>query len=233
MKLVRDPLKALQSVKQANKQVIALKNCKIQIPARYTKKDLATIGIDTYIYGIYALVFDEGFYSVSNVNAMFKISPSKTSNTIIDGVEYIEFFFEPGDAIIENTVIVKQDNLIFNVFDEFVFKGNIPWFLNYKDVALLFDSAREYANSSVGDNSVIIELIASMLARDPEDRSRYYRLSKLSGKVPPSFVGLENVFYSVTNTMNKLTGAYMQDGIVSALVNKTQNVEHIEKLILA
>ena len=81
----------------------------------------------------------------------------------------------------------------------------------------------------------MIEFIASMISRSKEDRTKYIRLFADSyddvklEKV--DFVPLKSVFYSVSSTLNKIAGSYFTDGVTSALVQKSEKAEKIERII--
>lgn len=237
MALIRDASKVQPFLEEVGEKVITKKACKIQVPARFADIDLAQVGIDTYVYAIYALIMEDGYYAVSNVNTMIKIEPAKTTLTKINGVPYYDFHFNAGSTLITTTNAVRRNLLIYNVINELEFKGKVPWFMDYDDIGKLFDTATSHADSRVNANLTAIEILAASLGRQKDDRLKYYRTMVESREWmknnPPAFVGLENVHYGVTNTMNKLAGAHFDHGVVSALVNPTTEVQHIEQLLRA
>lgn len=238
MKLIRNPSAVLsQLVETPSRQVLTKAACRIQVPERYTTIGLGQIGVSTFIYGCFAIILETGEYAVCNINAMVEITPYKILNTTVNDVPYHEFYFQPDQVVIKTTDLVKIDTLIYNVFDEFIFQGKIPWFMNYEDVGKLFDTAKFHANSDVAQNLEVIEFIASMITRSVEDRSKYIRtVARQSSDVASNkiaFVPLKSVFYSVNSTVNKLAGSYFSDGVTSALVKKTNNVEKIEAILRA
>jgi hypothetical protein len=109
--------------------------------------------------------------------------------------------------------------------------------MGYDDLGKLFDTAASHAGSNVGDNYEVIELIASMVTRSKEDRSKYIRsvaetyADVSDGKI--DYVPLSSVFYSVNSTVNKIAGSYFTDGVVSALVVPTAKVDKIESILRA
>lgn len=237
-KLVRNAEKVQACLKELpDGQLLTTQACKIQVPVRYSQRGLAQVGIETYVYGIYALILEDGTYAVSSVCAMVKILPFKVIDIQINGVPYHEFYFEANSPVIANINLVRRDVLIYNIFDEFMFKGNIPWFIEYEDLGKLFDTAKYHADSNVAQTYEVIELIASLVARNKEDRTKYYRTAisaydELKSK-PPAYVPLMSVFYSATNTLSKLAGSYYNDGVVSALVTPTHEVSKLEALLRA
>lgn len=222
-------------VKNKSDQILTKVNCKIQVPVRYSTVGLGQVGLDTYILGLFPIILESGDYTVCNVNALVELNPSKVTVVTIDDVEYHEFFFEKETVVIKNTNLVKREDLMYSIFSEFIFKGKIPWFVEYNDLGKLFDTAESHAGSRVNKNLEVIEFIASLITRSKQDRSKYIRNI---GNIPSDFsldkidyVPLSSIFYSVTNTVNKISGSYFKDGVTSALVNPTTKVEKIEKIL--
>jgi hypothetical protein len=221
--------------KLPDNSLVTKSGCKIYIPARFSERQLASISVETHIVGIYAMVIEDKYYAVSLINAMIRIDPVVTNKVSINGDEYYEFVFNPGSVVIPSLSLVKTNTLVYRVYDEIINKGRVPWYLKYPELAKLFESAKKHAGANIGGNHEVIELLVSMIARDPEDRTKYYRstVQSLDDLVtrPPVFIPLKSVTFSATNTTNKLAGSYMQDGIVSALVSPAERTERIESLL--
>lgn len=236
-KLKRDPKKIHAALKQLDDgRLITLKTLKIYIPCRFAERNLAVIGLETRIVGIYAIVDEENNYGVSLVNAMMEITPTSTIKITINGNEYYEFTFDKGSVILPSVDLVKIDTLVYNIYDEIIAKGHVPWYLEYNDLGRIFDTAMKHAGARVGDNHEVIELLISMISRDKVNRHKYYRqviesLEDLKTN-PPAFIPLRSVIYNATNTTNKLAGSYLQEGMVSALVTPSTRQEHIEQLLV-
>ena len=208
---------------------------KIYIPTRFAERDLAFIGTETNIVGIYAIVADDKYYGVSLINAMQRIEPTSMIKVIVDDDEYYEFYFEPGSTVLSSTNLVKRDVLVYRIYDEILAKGRIPWYLGYLELAKIFDTAKYHAGANIGANHEVTELLISLIARNPDDRTEYYRtmiknMVEIKEK-PPAFIGLKDVIYGATNTTNKLAGSYFNQGLVSALVNPTERTERIEETL--
>ncbi len=237
-KYVRNAAAVKAALKETEgRQLVTTKNCKIQVPVRFNDVNLAQVGADTYVYGIFALILEDGSYSVCNVNSMFKIVPSRILTVKVDDVDYYEFHFNAGEVVVASTDLVKRDVRIYNVLNEIFFNGNIPWYIGYEDLGKIFDTSKSYANSNVNQNLEVIELLASLVTRNPKDRTQCYRMSIRDREdlktVAPAFIPLKSVFYAVTNTFNKLAGSYFNDGVVSALVNPSTQSTRIENLLKA
>ncbi len=221
---------------QDNK-LVALADCKIYIPVRYDNANLSHIGENVSIIGIYAIVFEDQFYAVSNITAMVSINPYRVQKVKFDGDEYYEFTFLKNQIFIKNTDLVKNNEVIYSIFNEFISKGNVPWFIEYEDYGRIFDTAKYHAGSNIAKNPELTQLLVAMQSRSKQDRNVYYRQVIEDYKElktnPPDFVPLKSVIFSASNTLNKLAGSYFGDGVVSALVNPTERVERIEELIRA
>lgn len=237
-KYKRDPVKVLSSlIETPSGQIIAKQNCKIQVPVRFSEIGLGKVGIQTFTYGLFPIILETGEYSVCNVNALIELDPFKTLMVTLDEVDYHEFYFEPGSVIIKTTDLIKRETLIYNIMDEFIFKGKIPWYVEYEDIGKIFDTAKYHANSNVGQNLEVIEFIAALITRSKKDRTKYIRnvaKSFADTKLDQiDYIPLNNVFYAIHNTVNKLAGSYFNDGVISALVTPSTQVEKIESILRA
>lgn len=233
--LVRDPSKIHEALQELDDfRVVAKQECKIYIPARFTERNLAELGVENYITGICAIVVGD-FYAVMNVCAMLKIEPAQTFKIRIQGDEYYEFYFPKGSTVISTTELVKKDTLVYRIYDEIISKGKVPWYLDYNDLGKIFDTAKLHGGANIGQNSEVTELIVSMIARDRNDKTKYYRtvitdLEDLK-KNPPTYIPLRSVIYAATNTTNKLAGSYFATSTVSALVSPATRTERIEAIL--
>lgn len=233
--LVRSPETVKASLKRVGESIYATKPTKIYIPVRFRERNLAFVGVKTYIVGIFAIVLEDKLMATHIMDAMVQIEPTSFKIVSIDDSDYYEFFFEPGAKVVVSTNIVRRDTLVYQIYNEIISKGRVPWYMNYLDLARIFDTARKYANANVGAQREVTELIVSLISRNETDRSKYYRTSvKDIGDVykkPPAYVPLKSVLYAATNTLNKIAGSYMSDGLISALVNPSTRVENIERVL--
>jgi hypothetical protein len=123
---------------------------------------------------------------------------------------------------------------MYNIIDELLIKGKVPWYLSYEDLCKFLDTAETHAGSNVAANYEVIEILSSMIARNVDNRKLYVRSSvetkeDLDKKI--EYIPLASVMYVATGTVNKLIGAYMEEGIASALVTKSEESTRVEKLL--
>jgi hypothetical protein len=220
-----------------DESLVAVKAIKLIIPARYAEHSLAEVGIETYICGIVMYVVEDKYYALSKINAMIRITPTTTSKRTVDDEEFYEFYFEPGSVVTPSLNLVRTDTLVYKIFDELFAKGRVPSYMGYNDMAGIFDSARKHANANVGSNHEVTEMLVSLIARNPDDRTQYYRQCVTSEedlvKRPPIWTSLYSVTDAATNTLNKLAGSYFHEGVVSALNSPAERTERLEDLLRA
>lgn len=235
--LIRDAERVKSAIHEMpDSSLVAKSSVKILVPTRFEERGLCEVSVDTYIVGIYAMIVEDRYYAVSLVNTMIRITPTSTLKIKIKGVEYYEFTFDPGQVIMPLTNLVKNDMLVYKIYDEIVSKGKVPWYMSYDDMGHIFDTALSHAGAKIGTDVEVTEMIISIIARNAKDRVEYYRtsinsLEDLKTK-PPAFISLKSVEYAASNTTNKLAGSYFHTGVVSALVSPSSRAEKLESLLL-
>ncbi len=222
-------------VEREDLSVVSKKGCKIYIPTRYEERDLATVGLETRSIGIFGMVLDDKEYAVCSVNAMIGLEPSSTSKIRINEDEYFEFVFGPGAVVFKSTELMKNDSVLYRIYNEIFSKGNVPWYLGYEDLSRIFETAQHHAGANIGQTQEVIDLLVSLISRNKEDRTQYYRtfITERSDllKHPPAFIALKSVTYASTNTTNKIAGSYFSTGVSAALVYPAERTEAIESIL--
>lgn len=238
MKLQRNAGKVLAALSDLpNKPVIAKAPITIHFPVRFREVELAQIGASTFTFGLFAMILDSGDYALCNANAFFELGPASVEIIEVQEVEYYSFRFEAGDVVFKTKDLICRANLIYKAIEEFMFKGKIPYYVDYDDMGMLFDTAKKHARTSADILPAVVEFMAAYIARSPENRILFAREK---GKTYADFekknvawVPLRSVYWSAPGTVNKLAGAYFQEGVVSALVNPSENEPNIEKILRA
>lgn len=233
---VRDPQRIKDNlVLMPDKSIVARKPCKIVVPASYQEKDLANIGSDTFVLGVLAIIIDDKYYGVTMTSAMMQIDPVAIQTVKMDGDEYLEFSFDAGSRVFVTNELVKKKTITYYMFDEFISKGNVPWFIEYEDLPHIYDTSEKFAGTGVGGTHAIFEIVCAMLGRERNDRRQYFRHIAKSHKDqienPPVIVPFRSVIWNATNTTSKVVGSHSSDGMTSALVYPAQRVEKIEELL--
>lgn len=231
--LKRDASKVTPYLKELkNGTVVAVKECKIYIPARWRDTELAQLGNEIYILGIFMIVVDDLYYAINNITALMNIEPSSTNAVVIDGQDHIEFVFEAGDIIFPTTDIVKGDKLIYYIFDEIVGKGKVPLYLDYLDLGEVFGTSEKHAGVKLASTPTVLHMLLSMICRDSTNPNQFFRqvtdgkdLSKVM------YIPLRSSTYGANNTTSRLLGSHFADNLTSALVNPSDREENIEHIL--
>lgn len=232
--LVRDSAKVHAALIQSKTgALVATKALKIYVPSRFLERELLTITNEIRTVAIFAIVVDDKYYGVSTVNASIQLTPSWTNVTEVDGEECYEFGFDKGATVTPNINLVKDDALVYKIYDEVIAKGNIPWFVGYLDLGKLFMTAKSHGGIHLAANNIPLEMMAASISRQSSDRTKYYRhaLGEGAKDIKPVFIPFRSVMYGATNTTAKLMGAYFDEGLTSALVNPSTKKEGIEQLL--
>lgn len=237
MALVRDAGKVYGALHDLpGKPVLAKEKLRIIFPVRFAEIKLAVIGEESYVYGLFAIAVGDR-YAVCNLNAYVELGRASISKAVYNGEEYYEYNYEPGDIVIRTKEIMARSNLIFTSIDEFIFKGKLPWYVDYEDVGKLYETAEKFSGTKAKINPSVMEFLAAYIARKKDDRTKFIREGATSKKDftldKLSWVPLRSVFWSAPGTVNKIAGAYYADGVVSALVTKNQKVETVEGILRA
>jgi hypothetical protein len=199
----------------------------IEFPKRYLDKDLVTIGTKTYVYGIFAIIIGDT-YSVSIIPSFIETSPLLVKEIVRDGIEYIQFHYGKNMVIIENDSVIRNKIYSYNIVEEFYLKGNVPWYIEYNDLNLIFSNLKYYADSDIGNSKLTNEVITSYITRDIKDKHVYHRLSN---RKEYCYIALDDIYYATLGTINKLSGSYFDKGLVSALVQPEKSPTQLEKII--
>lgn len=224
-------------VTRSDSSVVTKKGCKIYFPVRFAERALAEIGVNNLCVGLFIIVVDDQYYSLFSVNAMVGLTPSSVDKIAYGDAEYYELGFEAGSVVIDSLDLVQNDVILYRLYDELFSKGKIPWYVGYEDLGNLYDTAKRFAGANVGDDPEVIQLLASIVTRNKDNRVEYYRTVINSREdlktITPAYIPLRSVYYAATNTTNKLAGSYFSDGVTSALLSPSDRVESVEKILRA
>lgn len=212
--------------------VIAKKACAIYLPRKWRDKDLVHIANEIYITAIYALVVEDQDYAISVVNTMIRVNPNTINEVVIDDTDYLEMVFDPGDQVFANTDVVVNKKLLYSIFDEIVTHGNVPAFMNYLDLGRLFETAESFGDTRLASSPTILQMLLSMIARDPNDKMRYFRQVSTGDDLEQvAYVSLQSSIYGPTNTTARMIGANFSDNLNAAMIHPSEQEEDIEHIL--
>ncbi len=211
---------------------IATDDLKIIFPERFVNKELAILDESVKVVGIYAIVDSKGNYAANTTPIYQNIEIAMIDDIMCDdGKVYKELTIEKDSIVIANNDLIKSDNLIGDIYDELLIKGNVPWYLDYDTVPRVFAETRKYCNNRIGDDRMVFEILVSAIARG-DDKTEYFRHSKDIKGGNVNWLPLNNIYYSYSNTGSKLVGAYYGYGVSSAIINKETSSTSLEKSLL-
>lgn len=210
----------------------------IVFPTVYINKELCIMQGNARLLCIFAIMnYARKEYGIALAPCMLDFNALKINDVLIQDKEYTEIKYHKDDVVLPNGKTVISDDFIFTVFELFFISGKIPWFLGYEDVAGLLEGCRKFAGSGVGDNPIAPHILCSLVARSPSNIDNYYResINKREDLVKvgtPTYVGLSNPFLSFESTTSKLIGAYLGDGMKAAVINKSDNMQELDKALI-
>lgn len=225
----------VKRLKQVDAVVFTTQDCTIEVPSRFMERDLGDIGERILVYGLFAIIFNDGKYKVLNVCAKVELFPYQFEKVMVDDTEYYRFGFKKDTPVFSRTV-VRNDLLMYEAFDEFFFKGKLPWYVNHEMKSKVFDTASSHANSNVASNAQAMEFAISLTSRDNRDRTKLIRQTATSLADFDKYgttVPMASVYYGIKSPLNKITGSYFREGIVSSLVNPVDKADRVEQVLRA
>jgi len=208
--------------KQTGNTIIANDDLNIVFPERYIDKSLATLGSTVDVIAMVAIIDNQDNYGVMLMPITMTVTPNAIEDIMIDGKLYKSLLFDKGDVVVPNTIMVKNADFMYNLFDEFFVKGTVPWYISYDMLSDIFIESKKYANSGIGGDIVAFEILTATIARSAKDKHQQYRqtIKSTNDKSPVEYVGLNSVYYSYVNTGAKLIGNYYGVAVTGAIVDK-------------
>lgn len=206
---------------------------RVFIPERYIQKSLTTLGGVVKTLAIFAAVDKNNNYSLVMIPAKVDMIPHYTEEVMVDGTVNIVLHFEKDDIFIANTNVVQNASFMYDIFEEFYIRGNVPWFIPYSMLPNIFLESKRYAKSNIGNNPISMEILTAIIARDPLDKKTQFRkvINKTKTSNKPVYVGLNNIYYSYSNTGAKLIGGYYKAGVTNAIVDKENKATEVVSLL--
>lgn len=216
--------------------IIAKKACKVYFPKHYMDGKLGHIDDKFNVMGVFGITVDDKYFCASDALAVMAFTPDVINIVKIQDAEYYELGWEEGSVICPNRFLVQNKSLMYEVSNEFVSKGKTPWYFDKAMMANVYKTDKLHGGVRMGDDRAIISTTASFRARDPKNREQAFRYSVRTQKEfdegQPDYLPLNSVAATASNTATKLIGAYLQEGMVSAIIEPSTTVESSEKQLL-
>ena len=104
--------------------------------------------------------------------------------------------------------------------------------MDWKHHSTLFDSALSELGKKVGSSPQVMQVMYSVIYRDPDDNEKPYRGSKAmrEGRAP-TIVGLNNPSMLINDSFAKLMGGYLADNLLSSIIKPSDKVTSLDKMI--
>jgi hypothetical protein len=215
---------------------VAKKPVSIIFPTRYVEGRLGSLDSRFNVVGIFMIKAGNA-YDVLTVPALVPLSPTGTTFIKIENDSYYELSWEPGDIICHNTNLVRFTALGFQIYDEFIAKGRLPPYFDNLDHVDVIDMSKfkDFATVNLGTSPFMLSIFNASMTRNPDNRNQLARelYTKQSDflELPVDRVPLRSVAYGADNTTSRLLGSYLNQGMLSSLVNPSEQTENIEQLL--
>jgi len=234
-KLKRNPEAIKKKLKKVDNTIIAKEDMLIIFPEKFVDKELTNLDNVSDVFGVVAVLDNNNNYSVLTIPSRFTVEPAEIENIEINEEPYVALHIEAGQPLISNTVMVKNQDVTFPIFDLFMLQGKIPWYINYEDLLDVFIKLDKYAGSKVGGLVLALEALTAINARDPKNPETEFRMVINSEedmrKKPVEWVGLKNIYYSFKSTLSKIAGAYFKQGVIAAIVKPEKETTDLEYVL--
>lgn len=232
--LIRNKDIVSNAIEIVGKRMIAKKDVKIVFPCRYEEAKLASIIDVVNVLGVFAIIH-EGYYAVNKLLTRVSLTPTEINKVKYNDSDYYELVFTAGETITESTDVLKEGPIGYDIYNNFIALGKIPWYMGVDDVLRLFEDSLEDTGEAYGSTPTIFEMIACTIMRSQTNPRMYWRQSVLNQKDavenPPDYISLKNVSLGAQNTTSKLVGAYFNEGLASALLYPSETENKVETIL--
>ena len=167
-----------------------------------------------------------GLLLFANIN----MKPSIIEKITIDGQLFHLLTFKKGDVFINNKSIVKDADIIFKIYKEYIDGSGKLDLMEYEDYNKFLDQANEVCDANIPVDRSMLEVIYSFVFRNKEDILQMFRHTDMK-KTEYEKIPLKAYHISAKNTLSKIAESFTFDGITSALVNENKDKSILEDII--
>lgn len=209
--------------------------CVIHVPESFRAKQLISLGKEISFIGYFAMITPDGHYCTWKIPSMIRTMPDDVRNVEIDGKMYYELHYPKGGRVAKSTDLLVDQLTLYPLFEDVIARARSVWYYTYEQMGRFFKHAREYTGTSLYATPSVFEMVIAQQARDNKDRNIPIRLSieKPSDveKFDFTYIPMRNVEYGATDTVSKIGGSNIAEGLDSAIVNPSEEEQPVEKLL--
>lgn len=187
------------------------------IPMRYMNAGLLHLDNEIRVLACFIVIDEDNNYSLINMPNMITTEPSEVNEVKLDGVDYFKFTYNPGSKFLLNRSLVESAEFSFNIFKEFIDKGNTPAFLSNTDILDLLNY------------SIATQILLSIVYREKGNPLTYFRQSS---KKEYEVVGLSNIQVGIRSNISRFLGAYLNDSLASLMERSSDETSDLEEILL-
>lgn len=207
----------------------------IHVPETFRGKSILVMGEEISTMGFIPLILESGIYGVYTIPAMIRLNPGQTNIIEVEGKSYYDFFFPAGTVVFKSVELFKDNSKLYNLVDEVLSRGRVPWYYGYEDMASFFTNVEVYTGTRLVTVRSVGEMVIAQIARLASRRNDpiRYHLTKPGEnlRVGLAWLPLRNVTIGAVGLTAKLIGPYMDDGIDAALVEEGGKSSDLEEVL--
>jgi len=223
---ISDITKFFRYEKEKSRLVFIGEDLNVLVPKRYSVYNLLIVEDTVRTLGIVGLEIDNRYSAALLLLSEIEMAPSEVTEVTIEDKQYLKLNFKKEDVFLVSTKEIQNSSITYSIFVEFITRGKLPYFLSYKNIAYLFDSALTMTSTNLDMDHVIFEIVYAHLHRDKDDITKFYRNTDM--KKPPQSIPLRSVNFGPTSTTAKLLGSYFDDGLTATLISHSDTRHDIE-----
>jgi len=237
-KLQRDVPAVLDTLAELpDGSLVTKTGCVIHVPESFRAKQLIQLGKEITFVGYFAMIIADGKYCTWMIPSIIRTIPDDIRTVEIEGKSYYEFHYPKGGRVAKSTDLLVDQLTLYPLFEDVIARARSLWYYDYEQMGGFFKHAKEYTGTNLYATPSIFEMIIAQQARTEEDRNITIRhaVKKPSdvAKIPFAYIPMRNVEYGATDTVSKIGGSNIAEGVDSAIVNPTEAVQPVEKLLRA
>lgn len=209
--------------------------CVVHVPESFRAKQLVSMGKEISFIGYFALIIPDGHYCTWKIPSMIRTMPDDIRNVEIDGKMYYELHYPKGGRVAKSTDLLVDQLTLYPLFEDVIARARSVWYYTYEQMGGFFKHAKEYTGTELYATPSVFEMVIAQQARFDGDRNETIRhvIEKREDvdKTPFTYIPMRNVEYGATDTVSKIGGSNTAEGLDSALVNPTEEVQPMERLL--